>query len=229
MPRVILTSPVCVAPIAYGLNKGETATGTATGYFRHRSSREPACAACLEAHRIKTARHRAANPEAVRLSARRYYASHRESERRRNQAYRAANLERLRARDRRMAAENRDARNEYKRQYRAANLVEIRRRDRQRQIDNKEKVAEVVRRQRARKKAAPTIPFTLEQLDARMSMFGHRCWMCGGPFEHVDHVKPLAVGGYHCLSNLRPACASCNAKKQARWPVDTRGFAWSAK
>lgn len=46
--------------------------------------------------------------------------------------------------------------------------------------------------------------------------WGNRCWMCGGPYEEADHVIPLALGGPHCLANLRPACKSCNSAKGAK-------------
>lgn len=81
---------------------------------------------------------------------------------------------------------------------------------------NPEKAAEKSRRYRARQASAATCPFTADQLDARMSMFAG-CWMCRGPKEHIDHVKPLAKGGPHMLANLRPACRSCNTSKQDRW------------
>lgn len=74
----------------------------------------------------------------------------------------------------------------------------------------------------ARRKGAPTVPFTSDQLQARLSMYAG-CWICGcalGEHFHVDHVKPLARGGWHCLSNLRPACASCNVSKGAKWPLE---------
>jgi 5-methylcytosine-specific restriction endonuclease McrA len=67
------------------------------------------------------------------------------------------------------------------------------------------------------KKAATVIDFSSEQLDQRMAYFGNKCWMCRGPFEHVDHVKPLSKGGLHGLSNLRPACKDCNLRKHAKW------------
>ena len=54
-------------------------------------------------------------------------------------------------------------------------------------------------------------------LSARMAAFGNQCWMCGGDFEHIDHVKPLSKGGPHILSNLRPACAHCNLSKSNKW------------
>ena len=86
---------------------------------------------------------------------------------------------------------------------------------------NPERWGEIQRRayttRRARKRNVTVIPFTTLQLTARMSFFGNVCWMCGGAFEHVDHVKPLAKGGPHILANLRPSCGSCNTSKGAYW------------
>ena len=49
----------------------------------------------------------------------------------------------------------------------------------------------------------------------------HVCWMCGSPVWeghnlNMDHVVPVARGGIHCADNLRPACASCNRRKNAK-------------
>ena len=74
---------------------------------------------------------------------------------------------------------------------------------------------------RALVRGARSVPFTVEQLEARLAYYGFRCWQCGAPWEHLDHVKPLSKGGPHMLSNLRPACAGCNLKKGSHWPVDT--------
>jgi 5-methylcytosine-specific restriction endonuclease McrA len=79
---------------------------------------------------------------------------------------------------------------------------------------------ERTRQYRARKRAALTVPFTEEQLRQRLSMFGC-CWICGGEWAEVDHVKPLAKGGAHCLANLRPICRSHNASKADTWPYPT--------
>lgn len=75
-----------------------------------------------------------------------------------------------------------------------------------------------IQRYRARKKELTIIPFTVEQLAARLSMFPG-CWICGGPGTEVDHVKPLAKGGAHMLANLRKICRSDNARKSDRWPL----------
>lgn len=51
---------------------------------------------------------------------------------------------------------------------------------------------------------------THDGIRARVAMFGFRCWVCGAPWEEIDHVKPMAVGGLNLHANLRPACAHCN-------------------
>lgn len=66
------------------------------------------------------------------------------------------------------------------------------------------------------RKSAPGAA-TPEQVLARMAYFGFQCWLCGGPFEDVDHVKPIAKGGSNWPANLRPSCHSCNSRKRSRW------------
>jgi 5-methylcytosine-specific restriction endonuclease McrA len=127
------------------------------------------------------------------------------------------NRERKQAVSREWVRANRDQVLEYQRQWRKDNpdlVAETYRRWRQ---GNPEKVAEFARRRRARVHAASIVPFTAEQLNQRMAYWGFKCWMCSGPFEAVDHVKPLAKGGPHVLANLRPACNPCNRRKSARW------------
>lgn len=73
-------------------------------------------------------------------------------------------------------------------------------------------------RRRARLADSRLTDFTVHQALQRALMFGNRCWMCGAKdWKHWDHVKPLSKGGAHCLSNLRPACGSCNQSKSSKW------------
>jgi len=60
--------------------------------------------------------------------------------------------------------------------------------------------------------------FSARDLELRMSMFGFSCWLCDGPFEEIDHVKPLDALGAHMLCNLRPICTYCNGRKHSAWP-----------
>lgn len=55
-----------------------------------------------------------------------------------------------------------------------------------------------------------------EQIAARVAFYGGVCAYCGGPFEHIDHVIPLARGGTGWPSNIRPACRYCNQSKHAK-------------
>lgn len=87
--------------------------------------------------------------------------------------------------------------------------------------ENREQLIVAAKAKEVRRKGAPTIPFTVAQLEERLSMFAG-CWMCGAELDggmHIDHVKPLSKGGWHCLSNLRPACGPCNLSKGAKWPL----------
>ena len=88
---------------------------------------------------------------------------------------------------------------------------------------NPEKARELGRnktaRYRARRAAVTVVLVTSEQLNQKLRYWGGKCWMCGGAFEHWDHVKPISKGGAHILANLRPACASCNFHKHAKWPL----------
>jgi len=86
---------------------------------------------------------------------------------------------------------------------------------------NPDKVLAATRFRRARKAEATVegAPVTAEGLAARCAMWGNACWICKGPYQEVDHVKPMAAGGLHILANLRPICAPCNRRKQATWPL----------
>jgi 5-methylcytosine-specific restriction endonuclease McrA len=74
--------------------------------------------------------------------------------------------------------------------------------------------------QNARRRYGMSIP--VEQLQVKWQYWGGCCWMCGDEATTWDHVKPIILGGPHCLANLRPACKPCNSRKGARWPWPTR-------
>jgi 5-methylcytosine-specific restriction endonuclease McrA len=45
---------------------------------------------------------------------------------------------------------------------------------------------------------------------------GRSChWGCGRYANTVDHLVPIALGGSHDLSNLVPACGTCNYRRGA--------------
>lgn len=170
---------------------------------------------------------RKANPDKESAQGRRYRAKHPDKQRKWREAnpdyqqqWRLKNLEKSRALARKYyLASDPDQRREAARKWREEN--------RERHLANYRNWAKANRAWRnqyrkyrnAKLRAATVVRFSQAQLDARMAYWGNKCWMCGGAFEHVDHVKPLAKGGPHMLANLRPACASCNSSKRDNWPV----------
>lgn len=120
-------------------------------------------------------------------------------------AYRVANIEALRAKDAERRRANRDANRVRSKAYRDANREVLR--------------AKARARDAASKRLRYTTNFTQAGIVARVSFYGGICWICRiAPYEHLDHVKPLAAGGPNLLSNIRPACAPCNLSKGSRWP-----------
>jgi 5-methylcytosine-specific restriction endonuclease McrA len=45
------------------------------------------------------------------------------------------------------------------------------------------------------------------------------CHYCNGPANTADHIVPVSQGGGHELSNLLPACISCNSTRQDKTMV----------
>ena len=58
---------------------------------------------------------------------------------------------------------------------------------------------------------------TAEQLLARLTYYGHRCYLCGATPNGFDHVKPLTAGGPNIPASLRPVCGPCNSRKGTTW------------
>jgi 5-methylcytosine-specific restriction endonuclease McrA len=135
---------------------------------------------------------RRSNPQWVRQCYERYYAKHQARHQARAKAWRTANPERSNESMRRGRIK-----------WEAANPHIVR---------------NVKERRRLRLRGVQVVDFSHEDLDLRLSVFGHACAYCGGPFDALDHVKPIALGGLHILSNIRPACRPCNSKKGAKSP-----------
>ena len=55
------------------------------------------------------------------------------------------------------------------------------------------------------------------QIAKRFAEFSHCCAYCGANGDlHIEHVNPISKGGTHVLSNVVPACQSCNYSKRAK-------------
>lgn len=176
----------------------------------------------------------AENAERVKENQHRWRVANPEHHRAYNDAWRDANRERVNASQRRRRAVDPDRRRvaarahyatnprtEYQQAWRAANRDKLRLQTAQWRADNPERYRAFGRlsaaRRRARERAALIVPFTQEQLLARMSYWGNRCYICRTPWQAIDHVKPLSKGGAHCLANFRPICVAHNSAKKAKW------------
>lgn len=217
------TPSVCAGPIKQGPNKGSpTATGTTAGYYRHRTAKEPPCEPCRIAHCDEVREWATERKDEVNARRADHYRANPTPTRERARAWYEANSERANLAAADWSRRNPERRAEIVRRWDQRNADRRRQQSKEWRERNPDKIRAAMSRRRARLRSAPSVQFTAEQLDQRMSMFGFRCWMCDGPFEHVDHVKPISRGGWHCLANLRPSCARCNRSKAGRWPVDTR-------
>jgi 5-methylcytosine-specific restriction endonuclease McrA len=187
------------------------------------------CKACTKAYRdarIEEIRdrdrlYRKENRVAIQAKARARYRENPEKFLEVNRQWAAANKDKVAANKRDYFLRNKEELLAYHKAWSAAN------RDKRREIVRRYDAAHpevhrnVVARIRARRAGVDLLHFPAEQLFERMAYYGFKCWMCRGEFQHIDHVKPLSKGGPHLLANLRPACASCNAKKNSRWPFPT--------
>jgi 5-methylcytosine-specific restriction endonuclease McrA len=94
------------------------------------------------------------------------------------------------------------------------NPEKIKKYDRKWAASHPDKIIEKSNRRRARKAAASGSGITAKQERQLKEEYSHRCAYCGKqkPLA-LDHVVPLSRGGAHDISNVVPACKSCNSSK----------------
>jgi len=119
-----------------------------------------------------------------------YYAAHRTDIRESQRAYYAAHKEEIKKR-----------REGYLAAYRAA---------------NPETKGEHRRARRARKATVPHESYTRAEVFALTNGICYLCLEKLQPGWHIDHVKPLVLGGPDILSNVLPACPPCNLAKGSK-------------
>ena len=137
-------------------------------------------------------------------------------------AWKAENRTRVATRNRRYEQANPDRVKVWKHRWRSANLAREQAKERARiarwRAENPELAKILKALGRDRLKGVPG-SCSAPQMLARIEYFGRRCWMCGAPWEQIDHVKPLNKGGTNWPSNIRPACGDCNLRKRDTWPL----------
>jgi hypothetical protein len=88
---------------------------------------------------------------------------------------------------------------------------------------NPEKSREATRKRHAMRRAArrqSIVPLSSDGKAQRFAIFSNRCAYCGrNQSLSVDHVLALNAGGLDEISNIVPACQTCNSSKRAS-PVE---------
>lgn len=121
---------------------------------------------------------------------------------------------------------------ESKRRYRDANRDKLRASNRIYQKNNLDKTRIRGRRYCERKKKL-IAQLTKDQWQWLLEQSGNRCVYCGKHESEVgtlaqEHTIPVIQGGAYTITNIRPACATCNARKGARTP-DQAGMTFAIK
>lgn len=164
------------------------------------------CKPCVSAMRRE---HYQANKERIKARVRAHYKANKPASAEYHKKYYLEHKDQVRALHAEWVLKNKERDADHKRQWVARNLD--RRRDQVRIYQSK-------RRSKIKHSGDR---FTADQLAQRFSVFGDKCVYCGvGGKMTMDHVIPMSRGGRHILSNIRPACLSCNCRKQARKPSE---------
>ncbi len=105
------------------------------------------------------------------------------------------------------------------RQYYQQHTVECLARVKKYQEDNPDKVSMYHKKASALRRASKRVgdKITNEEWHNLCEEVNYCCVYCGKNFTFteltMDHLLPLSRGGQHTLSNILPACRSCNSKK----------------
>lgn len=203
------------------------------GAIRSESEFPPNRRICRECKREYNREYRAANRDRLNASNARYWRENKGRLSEYHRSYRSTNAAAISTRSREYRERNadelrayrqtrRDERREAQRRWRQAHPEDHRAISRRWTEQNPEKARALRLRRDERVAAAGWTNVTADGVRSRVEYYGGLCWICrSAPYEHLDHVKPLAAGGPHILANIRPACAACNSSKRDRWPFPT--------
>lgn len=87
---------------------------------------------------------------------------------------------------------------------------------------NPKKVLALSALRRARKSGSSG-KHTAADIEKILKSQKHKCANCLTSIKksyHVDHIMPLALGGFNGPENLQCLCPTCNLKKHAKHPID---------
>jgi hypothetical protein len=150
------------------------------------------------------------NPERRKEIANKWDANHREKKKQKSKIWSAKNPERRRKTLQNWRNRNRARFNQTSRERKCRDYAK-----------NPLPYLEESARRRAARISAALHDFTDEQWELVKAHFHYRCAYCGDKPKRLtqDHIIPLSKGGNHTMSNIVPACLSCNSKKRDKAPL----------
>ena len=110
-------------------------------------------------------------------------------------------------------------RKEYHQRWYQENKKRLKEQHRQYHMNHKEDSTLRVAKYRS-KKFGLECTLTNAQWETLKLIFKNRCYYCGKRTKRLEkeHIIPVSSGGGLTLSNIVPACRSCNAKKNTNLP-----------
>lgn len=212
-----------------------------------KSSSQKYCPDCRDVVRLESARERARQrrlefPEKVKQEDRRkyiknrdrirartakWYREHLDQARKNRKEWKQRNIDKVRELDRKRRETNKDCFNARNRRWHTKNRDRINDLKRKTRAENPDgfraQAREWANRRRARKLNAEgshtfdDFLFICEEMDWRCAYCGKKCTL--GTITE-DHVIPLSRGGSDDISNITPACRTCNLSKGAKMPEE---------
>jgi 5-methylcytosine-specific restriction endonuclease McrA len=155
--------------------------------------------------------------------AKQHYETHRELYAKRFKAYYANKSTIINAKRRAKRAANPEEARKKDRDYYAQHRELLTAKKRVVNKKNRKQRAHYDTRRRAKQAAAKINDFTYAQWQEIKQVWRYRCAYCGKKTAILtrDHIIPLSKGGNHTVSNIVPACGSCNSRKHTGPPLKT--------
>lgn len=186
-------------------------------FYRDASKSDGMQSCCKPCQQTRNRHYYEANAEKERERVRQYREMNPDKVRDKDRRYRTANRDKVRASDHDYYTNNVEKVREQHWRYRIDNLDKERARWQRYKAANPEKNAVSSRNRRARVRNAKGT-HTAADIAAQLKRQKGHCYWCNCKLEkyHVDHVHPIARGGWNDPSNLVIACPTCNDSKGAK-------------